>query len=71
MEELGGGAQMITQAIPWSNTGGDYPSVNAYDSAYFGSLNKCQVYLRLCKRKRLNCSQLVKMKKSTPDMSLP
>ena len=51
----GGGAQMIAhlhRSSTISQTlGGNY----AYDSTHFGSQNKCQVYLKLCNRKRLKC----------------
>ena len=42
--------------IPWSNTEGDI-SYNhpLYDSAPPGSLNKCQVYLKLCEQRHFKC----------------
>ena len=42
--------------IPWSNMEGDI-SYNhpLYDSAPPGSLNKCQVYLKLCEQRHFKC----------------
>ena len=42
--------------IPWSNTEGDI-SYNhpLYDSAHPGSLNKCQVYLKMCEQRHFKC----------------
>ena len=42
--------------IPWSNSEGDI-SYNhpLYDSAPPGSLNKCQVYLKLCEQRHFKC----------------
>ena len=45
-------------STPWSNTeGGTSPSYNhpLYDSAHLGSLNKCQVYLRLWEQRYFKC----------------
>ena len=42
--------------IPWLNTEGDISySHPLYDSAPPGSLNKCQVYLKLCEQRHLKC----------------
>ena len=48
-------AGMIHRPSPWSNTEGDISNNHPlYDSAHFGFLNKCQVYLRLCERRHFN-----------------
>ena len=52
IEELHWRAGMIHRPSPWSNTEGDISNNHPlYDSAHFGFLNKCQVYLRLCERR--------------------